>query len=201
MLLRQAGIEPLLQSPGVDEDAAVIAEERTIGRILTPPEHVQLLAQQKAVAVVANLAETHPGFSGIVIGGDSMFELDGEVYGKPHLPEIARERWQKMRGNTGVLHSGHCVYRVENGVEMGVANGVAQSSVTFVDDITDAELEAYIASGEPLEVAGSFTVDSLGGAFIEHVAGDPSTVVGMSLSLTRKLARDLGVGWTDLWNR
>lgn len=201
MLLRQAGIEPLTQSPGVDEDAAVLAREAEIGRALAPDEHVQVLARLKAEAVGDAIATTHPGLTGIIIGGDSMFELDGAVYGKPHTAAVARERWHQMRGRTGVLHSGHTVLRVVDGVIVGAADAVAQASVSFVDDMTDAELDAYIASGEPLEVAGSFTLDSLGGPFIHHISGEPSTVVGMSLATLRRLAAELGVTWTDLWTR
>jgi len=106
-----------------------------------------------------------------------------------------------MRGRTGILHSGHSVYRVIPGRTPVEAHAVAHASVTFVEDVTDAEIEAYVATGEPLAVAGAFTVDSLGGPFISRVEGDPSTVVGMSLSTLRKLARELGVAWTELWNR
>jgi len=201
MLLRQAGIEPLLHSPGVDEDAAVAALETELGRTLAPSEHVQVLAALKAAAVAEHIDEVAPGFDGIVIGGDSMFELDGTVYGKPHEPAVARERWQRMRGRTGVLHSGHSVLRVQGGAVQGQADGVAAASVSFVDDMTDAELDAYIASGEPLQVAGAFTLDSLGGPFIDRIEGEPSTVIGMSLSTLRRLAAQLGVAWPDLWNR
>ena len=109
-----------------------------------------------------------------------MFELDGRVYGKPHTPERAAERWRKMRGRTGILHSGHSVIRIDDG-SLTRADATAEARVTFVSDITDDEIDAYVATGEPLEVAGAFTVDSLGGAFIERVEGDPSTVIGMSL--------------------
>lgn len=196
MLLRQAGIEPLTASPGVDEDAAVAARETELGRTLTPPEHVQFLARVKAEAV-----PVPAGFTGIVIGGDSMFELDGQVYGKPHDPAVARERWESMRGRTGVLHSGHTVLRVVDGSIIDAADAVAEASVSFVDDMSAAELDAYIASGEPLEVAGAFTLDSLGGPFIHHIEGEPSTVIGMSLSTLRRLTTSLGVTWTDLWTR
>ncbi|WP_433676619.1 Maf family protein [Microbacterium gorillae] len=201
MLLRQAGIEPLLHSPGVDEDAAVADLESEFGRALSPTEHVQVLATLKAAAVAEQIDAVDPDFDGIVIGGDSMFELDGTVYGKPHEPDIARERWQRMRGRTGVLHSGHSVLRVRGGVVEGQADGVAAASVSFVDDLTDAELDAYIASGEPLQVAGAFTLDSLGGPFIDRIEGEPSTVIGMSLSTLRRLAAQLGVAWPTLWNR
>ncbi len=201
MLLRQAGIEPLLHSPGVDEDAAVASLESELGRTLSPAEHVQVLASLKAAAVAERIDDLAPGFDGIVIGGDSMFELDGTVYGKPHEAAVARERWHLMRGRTGVLHSGHSVLRVEGGAVQGQADAVAEASVSFVDDMTDAELDAYIASGEPLQVAGAFTLDSLGGPFIERIEGEPSTVIGMSLSTLRRLAAQLGVAWPTLWNR
>jgi len=199
MLLRQAGIEPLTRAPQVDEEAVIAATEASEGRTLPPQEHVLLLARRKAADVATALSQE--GFEGIVVGGDSMFELDGEILGKPYEPDAARARWHDMRGRTGVLHSGHSVFRVVPGSAPTEAHAVAEASVTFVADVTDAEIDAYVATGEPLQVAGAFTVDSLGGAFIERVDGDPSTVVGMSLSTVRRLARQLGVEWTALWNR
>lgn len=201
MLLRQSGIEPLARAPRVDEDAVIAEVEAAEGRTLAPDEHVLLLARRKAADVVAALAEHDQGFDGLVIGGDSMFEIDGQVLGKPHTADVATARWHAMRGRTGVLHSGHSVFRVAPGADPVEAHAVAAASVTFADDVSDAEIEAYVASGEPLFVAGAFTVDSLGGAFITRVDGDPSTVVGMSLSTVRRLAAQLGVTWTDLWNR
>ena len=199
MLLRQAGIEPLTQSPGVDEDAVAAAAAAERGADLTPADLVLLLARAKAADVAQRLSADGE-FDGIVIGGDSMFELGGRVYGKPYTPEEATRRWQEMRGATGILHSGHSVFRVSPGTDPVEATATAEASVTFADDVTDAEIAAYVASGEPLLVAGAFTVDSLGGAFITRVDGDPSTVVGMSLSTLRRLAADLGVTWTDLWS-
>ncbi|MDN3443712.1 nucleoside triphosphate pyrophosphatase [Microbacterium sp. APC 3901] len=199
MLLRQAGIEPLTQSPGVDEDAVTAAAAAERGAELAPAELVLLLARAKAADVAQRLAEGG-SFDGIVIGGDSMFELGGRVYGKPYTAEEATRRWKEMRGATGILHSGHSVFRVAPGAAPVEATATAEASVTFAEDITDAEITAYVASGEPLLVAGAFTVDSLGGAFITRVDGDPSTVVGMSLSTVRRLAADLGVTWTDLWS-
>lgn len=196
MLLRQAGIEPLTQAPDVDEEAVIAAVEGAEGRTLAPDEHVLLLARRKAAAVVATLDDD---FDGVVIGGDSMFELDGEILGKPYTAEAAIARWRDMRGRTGVLHSGHSVVRMRPGHPPVEAHAVAAASVTFAADVTDAEITAYVATGEPLLVAGAFTVDSLGGAFITRVEGDPSTVVGMSLSTLRALCRELGVVWTDLW--
>ncbi|CAN7407790.1 MULTISPECIES: Maf family protein [Microbacterium] len=199
MLLRQAGIEPLTQSPGVDEDAVAAAAAAERGAELAPADLVLLLARAKAADVAQRLAEDG-SFDGIVIGGDSMFEIGGRVYGKPYTAEEATRRWQEMRGATGILHSGHSVFRVSPGSAPVEATATAEASVTFAEDITDAEIAAYVASGEPLLVAGAFTVDSLGGAFITRVDGDPSTVVGMSLSTVRRLAADLGVTWTDLWS-
>ncbi|WP_214465735.1 Maf family protein [Microbacterium flavescens] len=200
MLLQQFGIRPLTVAPEVDEEAVVAAVEASEGRVLAPDEHVLLLARRKAADVAARLVDDIPGFDGIVIGGDSMFELDGEVLGKPLTAENAVARWHAMRGRTGALHSGHAVVRVAPGEAAHEVHAVAEASVTFADDVTDAEIEAYVASGEPLHVAGAFTVDSLGGAFITRVEGDPSTVVGMSVSTLRRLVRELGVDWPRLWS-
>ena len=200
MLLRQFGIRPLTVAPEVDEEAVIAAVEESEGRRLPPDEHVLLLARRKAADVAARLADDIPGFDGIVIGGDSMFEIDGEVLGKPYTSENAVARWRTMRGRTGVLHSGHAVVRLEPGVPPREVHATAEASVSFVDDVTDAEIEAYVATGEPLHVAGAFTVDSLGGAFIDRIDGDPSTVVGMSVSTLRRLAREVGLDWTALWN-
>lgn len=199
MLLRQAGIEPLLMAPEVDEDAVSAAAEAERGGPLAADELVLLLGRAKAADVARRVHDEHPHFDGIVIGGDSMFAIGGRVLGKPHTAEVARERWHAMRGATGILHSGHSVFRVRAGHDPVEAADVAQAAVTFAGDVSDAEIDAYIATGEPLHVAGAFTVDSLGGAFITRVEGDPSTVVGMSLSTIRRLAGELGVVWTDLW--
>ncbi len=199
MLLRQAGIEPATRAPEVDEEAVVAALEAEEGRVLPPDEHVLLLARRKAADVVATLARLEPDFDGIVIGGDSMFAFDGEVLGKPLRPDVATARWERMRGGTGILHSGHSVFRVRPGAVAQEAYAVADAAVTFADDITADEIAAYVGTGEPLQVAGAFTVDSLGGPFITRVDGDPSTVVGMSLSTLRRLVRELGVAWPDLW--
>lgn len=200
MLLRNAGIEPISRAPGVDEDAVIAEIEARESRTLAPDEHVLILARHKAADVVKALTDDDPGFDGIVIGGDSMFELDGRVLGKPHLPEVATERWKAMRGRTGILHSGHSVYRVRPGQAPVEAHAVAEAGVTFAADVSDAEITAYVATGEPLLVAGAFTVDSLGGPFITRIEGDPSTVVGMSLSTVRQLSAELGVHWPSLWN-
>ncbi len=199
MLLRQAGIEPETLAPDVDEDAVIAEVQESEGRVLDAAEHVLLLARRKAADVAERVAAE--GFDGLVIGGDSMFELDGEILGKPYTPEAAIARWTAMRGRTGILHSGHSVVRVTPHEPPREAYAVAEASVTFAADIDDDEIAAYVATGEPLHVAGAFTIDSLGGPFIDAVAGDPSTVVGMSLPTVRRLARELGVAWPALWNR
>lgn len=201
MLLRQAGIEPVVLPPDVDEEAVVAEAERREERVLPPHEHVLLLARRKAADVAERVGAEYPGFDGVVIGGDSMFALGGEIFGKPYTPEAAASRWRGMRGRTGVLHSGHSVFRVRREFPSVEAHATAEASVSFAADVSDAEIDAYVATGEPLLVAGAFTVDSLGGPFIERVEGDPSTVVGMSLSTLRRLVRELGILWPSLWSR
>lgn len=200
MLLRQAGIDPETSAPDVDEEAVIAHVESERGR-LAPDAHVLLLARRKAADVAQRVTRDDPAFDGLVIGGDSMFEIDGEVLGKPLTADVATRRWAQMRGRTGVLHSGHSVYRVAPGSAPVEAHATASASVSFAADMTQDEIAAYVSSGEPLWVAGAFTVDSLGGPFIDRVEGDPSTVVGMSLSVLRRLVRELGVEWTSLWNR
>ncbi|WP_430645945.1 Maf family protein [Agromyces sp. GXS1127] len=196
-LLRQAGIEPLLVAPGVDEDAAVAAHEAEHAP-LAPHDLVQLLARLKAEAIVGRDVDGGP-IDGLILGGDSAFLVDGVLHGKPHRPEVARERWVQQNGRSGVLWSGHWVIDHRGGAVRGAVGRAASATVSFAR-LDDAEIDAYIASGEPLAVAGAFTVDSLGGPFIRSVEGDPSTVVGLSLSTLRDLVRELGVGWIDLWD-
>lgn len=195
-LLRQAGVEPVTLSPGVDEEALVDEIEAVRGP-LAAHELVQVLAQAKAEAVL----DARPGgepLDGLVLGGDSAFLLGERIYGKPHRPEIARERWHGQNGATGELWSGHWLVDHRGGRVQGAVGRPAVASVSFAK-LDDAEIDAYVDSGEPLQVAGAFTVDSLGGPFIARVEGDPSTVVGLSLSTLRDLVRELGVTWTDLW--
>lgn len=191
-LLRAAGVEPLVRPSSVDEPAAVAEAERAAGRSLTTPEMVQLLARRKAEAVALQLGRR----DALLLGGDSAFELEGIAYGKPGDAATATDRWHAQRGRTGTLASGHWLIDLRTGKGRG---GVATASVTFAADLTDAEIDAYVASGEPLHVAGAFTIDSLGGPFIDRVEGDPSTVVGLSLPLLRRLVRAAGVEWTTLW--
>ena len=197
-LLRAAGIEPVTISPAVDEDAVAAAEAARTGAALTPHHVVELLARAKAEAVAADGAAQ--GIEGLVLGGDSVFVLDGVIYGKPHTSDRARERWQGQRGRTGQLYSGHWLIDHTEGRPGRAVGAVAVADVTFADDIPDAELDAYIATGEPLFVAGAFTIDSLGAPYISRIEGDPSTVVGLSLPTLRRLVVQLGYDWPKLWN-
>ena len=199
-LLRSAGIEPVTLAPDVDEHAVAAEAARVQGAPLTPHHVVELLARAKAEAVSRSGTGAEP-IDGLILGGDSVFVIDGVVYGKPHTPDKARERWHNQRGRTGQLYSGHWLIEQVNGVAGRAVGAVAVADVTFADDIEDAELDAYIATGEPLFVAGAFTIDSLGAPFITRISGDPSTVVGLSLPTLRRLVSGLGYSWPSLWNR
>lgn len=196
-VLRGAGIEPICISPEVDEDAEVDARESELGRALTAPELTQYLGRLKAEDVVRRYGQN---IDGLVLGGDSMFLLEGEILGKPHLPEVALERSKQHRGTTGELHSGHWLIDHTGGQHRGAAGSVDTARVTLAADVTDAELEAYVATGEPLELAGGFAIDGLAGAFIERIEGAPSAVIGLSLPALRRLVTQLGHDYPALWN-
>lgn len=196
--LRAAGIEPIAIAPGVDEAAAVVAAEAASGP-LDAPDMVQLLARLKAEAIVGREHDGEP-IDGLILGGDSAFLTGGAIHGKPHRPEIARERWLAQNGSHGDLWSGHWLIDHRGGRANGAVGRADVATVRFAA-LDEAEIDAYIATGEPLLVAGAFTIDSLGGPFIRRVEGDPSTVVGLSLSTVRDLVRELGADWPSLWNR
>lgn len=198
-LLRSSGIEPIVVPSSVDEEQAVHDATRAAGAPLAPDEVVALLARAKAEAALAVVRERGDAVD-LILGGDSVFVLDGVVHGKPHTPERARERWHAQRGRTGTLYSGHWLIDCTGTSPVGIG-AVASAEVSFADDLDDAEIDAYIASGEPLAVAGAFTIDSLGAAFITRIEGDPSTVVGLSLPTLRRLVRTLGHDWHELRNR
>lgn len=197
-LLRDGGIEPGTIAPGVDEDA-LVERLTAMGAIAGTSDMVLALAKAKAEAALDN-ADAR---GALVIGCDSSLEFDGEALGKPHEPHVARERWLAMRGKTGTLYSGHWVIDNRNpepGKLPPAVGRVSASKVHFAD-ITEAEIDAYVATGEPLKVAGAFTIDGLGGAFLRSIEGDAHTVVGLSLPTLRALVRELGVEYTSLWNR
>lgn len=192
-LLSNAGIVHTVLVSDVDEDAVTARYGLT-----DPHDTALLLARAKAEAVAA-LPEAE---GSLVIGCDSVFEFEGEAHGKPWEPEVARERIRRMSGKVGVLHTGHWLVdcRDTDDDGSGATLGAVSSASVHFAKLTEDEIDAYVATGEPLQVAGSFTIDSLGGAFIEKVDGDPHAVVGLSVSMLRELLASAGVKITDLWN-
>lgn len=168
---------------GVDEDALVSEH-------MSPAEIALLLAQAKATAV-AELAQAQ---NALVLACDSVFDLDGQAMGKPESPQVARQRWERMRERSGVLHTGHYLIDTATGRH---ASELVSTTVTM-GDADDGEIDDYIASGEPLQVAGGFTLDGRGAPFIAGIEGDPGNVIGVSLPAVRRLARELGHPWPAL---
>ena len=184
-LLRQAGLAPEVVISNVDEslvDAPRVAEK------------VALLAAAKAKAVAEQQTDA------LVIGADSLLEFRGEAFGKPADIRDARDRWQRMAGHSGVLHTGQALFDVQDGAVVSRDVAVVSTVVHFAA-LTTQELEAYLATGEPLAVAGAFTLDGLGAPFVRRVEGDPAAVVGLSLSTLRIQLGKRGVALTDLWRR
>jgi septum formation protein len=188
--LRSAGIEPVVIVSGVDES-------QVSG---VPPAELALqLAELKCAAVarmMSGRAEVPEG--ALVLGCDSVLELDGQALGKPEDAAEACARWRSMRGRSGVLHTGHALRDTASTAGGRVAAATASTVVHFAD-LTDEEIDAYVATGEPLHVAGAFTIDGLGGAFVTGIEGDHHNVVGVSLPLLRELVAELGRSWTSLW--
>jgi nucleoside triphosphate pyrophosphatase len=183
-VLRAAGVEPEVRVSGVDEDAITAPD---------PAALVLALAEAKAAAVV------RPGDDDLlVLGCDSLLDLDGTPYGKPGTTEQAIRRWDLMAGRSGVLRTGHALLSVRTGEVVASAAATASTEVRFGRP-TPPELAAYVATGEPLQVAGAFTIDGRGGWFVDGVVGDPGTVIGLSLPTMRALLHRLGVAVTDLW--
>jgi septum formation protein len=182
--LRSAGVEPVVVVSGVDESVLDGM----------PPAELALQLAELKCAAVAGRDDLPAG--ALVLGCDSVLELDGLAHGKPVDAADAVRRWRAMRGRTGVLHTGHCLHDAGSG---RVAAATASTTVHFAE-VTDEEIEAYVATGEPLHVAGAFTVDGLGGAFVTGIEGDHHNVVGVSLALVRELVGELGGSWTDLWS-
>jgi len=179
--LRSAGIEPEVVVSGVDESVVVDTDAAS---------YALLLARLKAHAVA-----DHRTGGGWVLGCDSVLALDGDILGKPADAADAVRRWRRMRGRSGVLHTGHCLVDLTTGTE--VLRPVA-TTVHFAL-LDDEEIDAYVATGEPLQVAGAFTVDGLGGAFVTHIEGDHHNVVGLSLPVLRDMFAELAVPWPSLW--
>ncbi|MGW7239078.1 Maf family protein [Streptomyces sp. NPDC054804] len=181
-LLRQAGLAPEVIVSGVDEDAVTAP---------TPAELALALAEAKA-SVVAARADVQ---GAIVIGCDSVLDLDGRALGKPADAEEATARWKSMRGRAGTLQTGHCVWDTASNRHVSAT----ASTVVRFGEPTDVEVAAYVASGEPLYVAGAFTLDGRSAPFIDGIEGDHGNVIGISLPLVRRLLGELGIGITELW--
>ena len=179
-LLRDAGLDPVVVVSGVDESGV---------RADRPADLVQVLALRKAEAVAA----TEP--DSLVVGCDSLLELDGEALGKPVDAADAIARWHRMRGRSGTLHTGHVVVDTRTG---RTACGTAATVVRFGNP-TDVEVAAYVATGEPLHVAGAFTLDGRSAPFVDGIDGDPGNVIGLSMPLLRRLLNELGTGVHELW--
>jgi septum formation protein len=192
-LLTAAGIEATVIVSGVDESV--------VGS--TQPEVLcGTLARMKANAVAERIRRSGEAGAGrvLVLGCDSVLAFDGQILGKPDDIEDARKRWYAMRGRTGVLHTGHCLIDLPHEANLAGAavEAVASTTVHFAD-LADAEVEAYLATGEPIHVAGAFTIDGLGGPFIDRIEGDPSTVIGLSLPTLRHLLGRLDLTVMSLW--
>jgi septum formation protein len=192
-VLRQAGVDPLVVVSGVDEDAVIAA----LGSNTSPADVVRILAQAKADQV-ASILDRIIAADCVVIGCDSMLYIDGRLVGKPASADAARNQWRTMGGRSGQLYTGHCLLRLLDG---NASQRASESAATTVHFATPAavDLEAYIDSGEPLAVAGGFTLDGLGGWFVDRIEGDPSNVIGLSLPLTCALLQRVGVSVAELW--
>ena len=191
--LQRAGVEPEVVVSEVDEDLALAEAFDRYGP-LEPAAVALLLARAKAEDVAGRLDS-----SGLVLGCDSVLELEGEVHGKPADAAEAAARWRRMRGRAGVLHTGH--WLVDDRDSGGATIGAVASTTVHFARLSDEEIEAYVATGEPLQVAGAFTIDGLGGPFVTSIEGDHHNVVGLSLPVLRDLLADIGLSWFDLVNR
>ena len=179
-VLQAAGIEPEVVVSGVDETCDDALDTRSM---------VAELAERKAAAV----ATLRP--ADLILGCDSLLDLDGEALGKAPTPERAAALWRRLAGHEGTLYTGHCLI---DGRTARTARGTAATRVRFGSP-TDNELAAYIASGEPMAMAGGFSIDGLGASFVDGIDGDPSNVIGLSVPLLRQLLAELGIAITDLW--
>ncbi|MCM6777790.1 Maf family nucleotide pyrophosphatase [Nocardia sp. CDC159] len=195
-VLRAAGVDPFVRISDVDEDAVAAALPDG-----TSPEGVVVaLAAAKAESVAAALISEHADVTAdcVVVGCDSMLLVDGELQGKPLTVEVARARWAAMAGRSAELLTGHCVLRLRDGQIVKVAHDCGGTTVHFGKPEPE-ELDAYLATGEPLRVAGAFTLDGRGGWFVDGLSGDPSSVIGIGLPLLRRLLGDVGVSIAQLW--
>lgn len=201
--LQRAGVTAYVLVSGVDEDAVVTAAVSQYGE-LAPEDVALLLARAKCEDVASHLAgdscpEDAPT-GALVLGCDSVLELDGELHGKPADEAEATSRWQRMRGRSGVLHTGHWLIddRDDSDGGTGATMGAVASTTVHFAKVSDEEIAAYVATGEPLQVAGAFTIDGLGGPFVSGIEGDHHNVVGISLPLLREMLGEIKVSWFQL---
>jgi septum formation protein len=195
-VLRAAGIDPAVIDAGVDESAV---HEPTTGRMVA---EISRRKGEAALAAVLAAPELAPrgGETVVRLAADTMLDVDGVPGGKPGTPQVARQRLAVLSGSTQTLYTGHFVARLDEGRKPGIKRATASTLVRFAT-MDDAEMDAYALSGEPELVAGSFTIDGLGGPFIAGVDGDPHNVIGLSLPLLRLMLRDLDIAWPSLWRR
>lgn len=204
-MLRAAGVSPFVRVSEVDEDAVQAA----LGPDVAPATVVTELARAKALDVFTSLsADPSAGLAAdpsagvladaVIVGCDSMLHIGDELLGKPHSVDVARERWRAMRGRSATLLTGHSLLRVRSGEVVEEAADHCGTLVRFGSP-SDADLEAYLATGEPLKVAGAFTLDGLGGWFVDGIEGDPSSVIGIGLPLVRDLLGRVGLGIAQVW--
>lgn len=193
--LRSAGVDPEVIVSAVDEPAVQAAAEQALGQPLEAPDLALLLARAKCEDVASRTPAAD-----VVLGCDSVLQLDDEIHGKPADPAEAVSRWQRMRGRSGILHTGHWLVDLRDADEGGTSGTVGATASTLVHfaDLSDEEVEAYVATGEPLRVAGAFTVDGLGGPYVRGIEGDHHSVVGVSLPVLRELLLELQIPWHTL---
>ena len=200
-VLRSAGVEPAIEPPEVDEDAIL----RTV-RDKSPEDQVCALAHAKATAIASrHFTSVHPGGENstprVVIGADSMLYLDGKLQGKPHTVEETIRRWTNQRGKTARLITGHCIINLDTTATDEDTFVRAASTTVHYSHASDADIRAYANSGEPLNCAGAFTLEAMGGWFIDRIEGDPSSVIGLSLPLVREALYSFGYEVSEFWNR
>jgi len=187
MLLRSQKINPIVIPSEINERQ--IEEEHK-------SQSTNIIVEKLSIAKANYVLENNLSLDkGVLIAADSMLEFESKSFGKPLNASNAIERWKQMRGKSGILHTGHTVIRLDN---KQTISRVVSTKVQFAN-VDDDEIVAYVASGEPLQVAGAFTLDSLGAAFVTQVEGDHSNVVGLSLPTLREIVRELGLSWTSLW--
>ncbi|MBP7971728.1 MAG: septum formation inhibitor Maf [Candidatus Nanopelagicales bacterium] len=198
-LLRAAGIEPVVRVSGINEEALVadLVSGSTEADAPRPPALALQLARAKAADVARSVTSDPDLGTAIVIGCDSILEWQGQAFGKPESASEAVGRWRAMRSTMGLLHTGHCVIDLATDTE---SSEVVTTQVWF-GELTDSEIDSYVDTGEPLAVAGAFTLDGIGSAFVDRIVGDPSNVIGLSIPWLRRVIAGFGIPWPQLWRR